>query len=527
RGKYWLTRIIILRYLGFIFSVAFLVALNQNEYLIGDDGLLPAKSYLERLEPHLPVSILSRVSRLPTLFWVLPGKGTSSELQAVATAGLAISLFVALRGACPALLVFLLWALYHSLVNVGQAWYAFGWESQLLETAFLCAFLGPLTSLSLTRCPTVWGRPTPQAALWAHRWLIFRIMLGAGLIKIRGDRCWLDLTCMDYHYETQPVPNPLSPFLHTLPAGWHQFETLANHVVELLLPWLLLMPRHFRLIGGVCQVLFQMVLICSGNLSFLNWLTILPCLSCFDDESLKWMFSQKTLTRVILADRDCEKKGAGHQKEGTFVSRILWHSHTAVSGVLVVLISWLSIPVVSNLLSEHQAMNTSFDSLRLVNSYGAFGSITKQRHEVVLMGTMDLHPGPAAAWREYDFLCKPGDPARRPCLITPYHYRLDWLMWFAAFQDYQRNPWLINLAVKLLCGDKRVTRHLMAGDPFPDGRPRFIKADLYSYKYAQKRTHEPKAEHGKKHSLGDENAMYLWWHRDRVREYFPPLHLSN
>jgi hypothetical protein len=36
------------------------------------------------------------------------------------------------------------------------------------------------------------------------RWLLFRLEFGAGLIKMRGDRCWRDLTCLYYHHETQP-----------------------------------------------------------------------------------------------------------------------------------------------------------------------------------------------------------------------------------------------------------------------------------------------------------------------------------
>ena len=111
-------------------------------------------------------------------------------------------------------LMFLLWALYTSIVNVGGTWYSFGWESQLLETGFLATFMVPL--LSLHRFPA--SLPFPWVCRWGNRWLLFRIMLGAGLIKIRGDKCWWpDLNCMDFHYETQPVPNPLSRHFHLTP----------------------------------------------------------------------------------------------------------------------------------------------------------------------------------------------------------------------------------------------------------------------------------------------------------------------
>ena len=69
-------------------------------------------------------------------------------------------------------------------------------------------------------------------------------------------------------------------------------------------------------------------------------------------------------------------------------------------------------------------MNTSYEPFRIVNTYGAFGSVTKNRTEVVLEGTWDEDPkSPNANWMEYDFPCKPGDLTQRPCLISPYHYR--------------------------------------------------------------------------------------------------------
>ena len=86
-------------------------------------------------------------------------------------------------------------------------------------------------------CPLLDGRPfsrrpPPLLVVWLFRWLIFRIMLGAGLIKLRGDPCWRDLTCLDFHFETQPVPDPLSPLCHALPRAVHAAGTLFNHVVD-------------------------------------------------------------------------------------------------------------------------------------------------------------------------------------------------------------------------------------------------------------------------------------------------------
>ncbi|XP_054098363.2 lipase maturation factor 1 isoform X4 [Callithrix jacchus] len=380
-----------------------------------------------------------------------------------------------------------------------------GWESQLLETGFLGIFLCPLWTLS--RLPR--HTPTSRIVLWGFRWLIFRIMLGAGLIKIRGDRCWRDLTCMDFHYETQPVPNPMAYYLHRSPWWFHRFETLSNHFIELLVPFFLFLGRRACMVHGVLQILFQAVLIVSGNLSFLNWLTMVPSLACFDDAALGFLFPSSPGSlkdRVLRMQRETR----GTQPEPRFGSVV----RRAANVSLGVLLAWLSVPVVLNLLSSRQVMNTSFNPLRIVNTYGAFGSITKERTEVVLQGTASPNASaPDAVWEDYEFKCKPGDPSRRPCLISPYHYRLDWLMWFAAFQTYEHNEWILRLAGKLLAGDTEALS-LLAHSPF-EGRPppRWVRGEHYRYKFSR-----PGGSHA---------SQGKWWVRKRIGVYFPPLSLEE
>ncbi|XP_009466232.1 PREDICTED: lipase maturation factor 1 [Nipponia nippon] len=490
-----------------VFIVAFLVAYHQNKQLIGEKGLLPCKLYLQNVKKYFKGKInLDALSYAPTIIWFLDWSDMDSILDYLSLFGLATSAFVLVTGCANMVLMAVLWVLYLSLVNVGQIWYSFGWESQLLETGFLGIFLCPLWTLS--RLP----RHTPPSSIviWGFRWLIFRIMLGAGLIKIRGDRCWRELTCMDYHYETQPVPNPIAYFMHRSPWWFHQFETLVNHFIELVVPFFLFLGRRMCIVHGLLQILFQVLLIISGNLSFLNWLTIVPSIACFDDISLGFLFSSK---RGGVKERVMQmqlKEAAGEQlplRYGCYVRKV-------VNISFGLLIAYLSIPVVLNLLNSRQVMNTSFNPLRIVNTYGAFGSITKERTEVVLQGTSSLDPNdPAAVWEEYDFKCKPGDLKRRPCFITPYHYRLDWLMWFAAFQTYEQNEWIIHLAGKLLTQEE-ATLSLMATNPFA-GRapPRWIRGEHFKYKFSRP---------GGKHA-----SEGRWWLRKRIGPYFPPVNLQG
>ncbi|XP_034414267.1 lipase maturation factor 1 isoform X1 [Cyclopterus lumpus] len=505
-GTYWLTRIVLLRSVAFIYLVAFSVAFNQNKQLIGERGLMPCKDYLNSVKRYVGGRIgTAAFAYTPSILWLLDWSDMDANLDGIALAGMTLSAFVLVTGMANMVVMVTLWVLYHSLVGVGQLWYSFGWESQLLETGFLAIFLCPVWTLSQVprRCPP------SLICLWTFRWLIVRIMLGAGLIKIRGDKCWRDLTCMDYHYETQPVPNPMSYYMHHSPWWFHRFETFSNHLIELLFPLFTFLGRRMRMFNGATQILFQVVLIVSGNLSFLNWLTIVPSLASFDDAALAFLFNSRGGAKKAALEMQNEDS-AGRTPKPTKGMLMRW----VVNISLGVLIGCLSVPVVMNLFSSKQVMNTSFDPLRIVNTYGAFGSITKERTEVIFQGTLSPDPkDPEALWEEYQFLCKPGDVYRRPCLISPYHYRLDWLMWFAAFQTYEQSEWVIHIAGRLLSNDSAVLS-LLDHNPFRGGEPpRWVRGEHFRYKFSQPGS--ASAAEGK------------WWLRKRIGAYFPPVDLEG
>ena len=481
--SYWLARFVILRLLGFVYLFAFLSAAKQVLPLLGSDGLTPVAPWLRDVQ-HALGSRSAGFLQFPSLFWI---DTSDPALLAMAWVGAGLSILV-LAGFANALLLGLLWALYMSFVHVGQEWYGYGWEIQLLETGFLAIFLCPLVD------PRPFPRqPPPRAVVWLLRWLIFRIMLGAGLIKLRGDACWRDLTCLDYHYLTQPIPNPLSRWFHFHPPVVHRLEVLYNHLVELVACWLALAPdrwRRPRLTAGIAMLAFQTSLILSGNLSFLNYLTIVPILACFDDA-----FLQRFLPRPLVA---AATRAAAEAPAPSRARRI-------VTGVLVALIALLSVPVVLNLASSRQMMNTSFDPLDLVNTYGAFGTVGRERYEIVFEGTRDSFPGDSARWIAYEFPAKPGDPMRRPAIIAPFQPRLDWSIWFAAMATPAEYPWTLHFEWKLLHGDRGVMS-LLANDPFPGAPPRWIRAAYYRYEFARP---------------GD--PSHAWWKRQRVGDWLPPL----
>ncbi|CAM9866981.1 unnamed protein product [Ascophyllum nodosum] len=479
-GQYWLIRVAFLRGLGGVFAVAFAVALFQNKALVGDKGITPARDYLLRVQRYgFGGDWRQAARRVPTLFWLLPREAALDPwLDRTAALGLFLSLVVMMLGAANVPIMLSLWVLYHTLVNVGQHWYGFGWESQLLETAFLAAFAVPFLSLR----PFPSGSPPSPLIPWLYRWLGFRVMFGesgAGLIKIKGDAVWKNLTAMDYHYETQPLPNPTSYLLHQTPKMIHRFETAVNHVVELAASWLMLAPmRSLRMIGGGTQALFQLAIIISGNLSFLNYLTILPFIWCFDDTAFAWMFPE-VASLGLAASAAAAPLG--------------WSStaQLAAGWFLVGLVSYLSRPVVRNMAAKKQAMNRTFEPLRLVNTYGAFGSVSKIRPEIIIMGAFQ-YEDENTAWREYEFRSKPGPLHQRLPWISPYHRRLDWCLWIAALGPRRFSAWFPRLLLKLVENDAEVSK-LFKTNPFATSEgPRYIKADLYRYSFTKLGSEESK-----------------------------------
>ncbi|HWP08817.1 MAG TPA: lipase maturation factor family protein [Polyangiaceae bacterium] len=482
-AHYVVTRAVLLRGLGFMYVVAFAILARQVLPLIGSRGLLPVAPFLERVWTHFDGA--AALFRVPTLFWLGSSDGA---LLVLSWLGVVLGALV-LAGVANVPILVALWALYLSFVHVGQVFYGYGWDILLCEVGFLAVFLAPLWR------PTLLHRaePPPVVVIVLFRWLTFRLMFGAGLIKLRGDPCWRELRCLDFHYETQPNPGPLSYYFHFMPAWTHTAGVAFNHFAEIVAPFGVFGPRKVRILAGAVIVLFQTILVLSGNLSFLNWLTILAALACFDDGVFRRLLPARLGRRVAELASELEPASRARRIE---------------SAAIAVLVGVLSLGPVVNLLSERQRMNDSFNPFEFVNTYGAFGSVERIRHEVVLEGTRGDPREPGTVWQEYEFPCKPGDVRRAPCLITPYHYRLDWQMWFAGLSSFQHEPWIVHLVYQLLRGEPLI-KTLLARDPFPREPPRFIRARLYQYRFA------------------GERAAGRYWERELEDEYLVPVSLEH
>jgi hypothetical protein len=467
--EYWLSRLVFQRALAVIYLVAFVVAANQFRPLLGSHGIQPIPRFVRAV----------RFRRAPSIFYahysdrffaLVAWSGALIAGALVAGAGDAVPLWAGM------LLWALPWVLYLSIVNVGQTWYGFGWETLLAETGFLAIFLGPADVAP------------PVLVLWLLRWLLFRVEFGAGLIKMRGDPCWRDLTCLRYHHETQPMPGPLSWWFHHLPMPLHKLEVLANHFAQLVVPFLLFAPQPAARFAAAMMIITQLWLMASGNFSWLNALTITLAIPVLGDT---WLHAIIPVSPPTLSPSPT------------------WDEVVVIAvTAMVAALSWLP---VRNLLSSRQRMNTSFDPLRLVNTYGAFGSITRVRHEVVVEGTDARHVTRDTVWREYEFKGKPGDPYRRPPQVAPYHLRLDWLMWFAALSPGYADSWFVGFVQRLLANDPD-TLKLLRQNPFPTSPPTFVRARLFEYHFT---------------SRAERRATRAWWHRRPIADYLTPVSLDT
>ena len=476
-GDLWLTRLLVQRGMAAIYLIAFLTVILQFKPLLGEDGLLPVPAYMK----------LVGWRRAPSIFlW----RYSDGLLDVIAWTGLIVSAF-AICGFTEAGPVWvsiaawlLLYVLYLSIVNVGQSFFGFGWESMLLEAGFFTAFLGPTHV-----------RPSIIPIL-ILRWMLFRTEMGAGLIKLRHDQCWRDLTCLYYHYETQPLPNPLSWYFHRISAPMHRFSALVSHFVQVIVPFALFAPQPVASIAAALIIFHQLVLIVSGNYSWLNWLTVILGISGFSDGVLKLAIRLGT-------------PGLLHRSPGLDVLL-----YVIAAGSVA-----LSIQPALNLISPNQMMNFSYNPFHLVGAYGAFGNVGKQRYEIVIEGTRDRVITPQTHWQEYGFKGKPGDPMRMPPQVAPYHLRLDWLIWFLPFTVavtpsgiYVRGYeiWFMRFIKKLLTNDRAILG-LMRANPFADQPPAFIRAQFYQYHFTDP---QQKRESG------------AWWTRKLLGAYMQPVSLE-
>lgn len=477
-----LTRWLFLRLLGLVYLVAFGSLAFQILGLVGSSGILPAADYLTRVEASLPGA--ERFALVPTLAWLDAG---DTFLQLLCVGGVVLSLLL-LVNVFPAPMAFLCWLFYLSLYSIGQTFLSFQWDALLLETGFLAIFLGPLPLLRFRLVnPSL-------LVVWLYRWLLFRLMFGSGMVKLlSGDPVWRDLTALDYHYWTQPLPTPLAWYAHQLPPLVQRASCLVMFIIELGVPFLYFLPRRPRLVAALLTILLQVMILLTGNYTFFNWLTIALCVWLLDDGTLRRFFPRAMVVHHV------------RRPQAAPLRRL------PLVALTLLLLCLSSLSFASRLAGENLASQLPAplaegvryaSALRLSSSYGLFASMTTSRPEIIIEGSLD-----GETWREYRFPFKADAITDAPRWVAPYHPRLDWQMWFAALGTYQNQRWFGSFALRLLQGSPDVLA-LLEANPFPNAPPRFIRAWVVEYRFSDGEARQ---------------QIGAWWARGERREYMPPV----
>jgi predicted DCC family thiol-disulfide oxidoreductase YuxK len=494
RPSYVLVRSAFLSCLGVIYLIAFISLWVQISGLIGSNGIVPVQQTMASLKTEAASAHIgwARFYRVPTLCWI---NSSDVFLNFQCAAGTALAVLL-IAGIAPAPCLFLLWLIYLSLCSVSDPFLGFQWDVLLLETGLLAIFLAPLQWL-----PRRPSRETPpsRVVIWLLRWLLFKLMLRSGCVKLTsGDPTWRNLTALNYHFETQPLPTWIGWYAHHLPAWVHRSDTIAMFVIEIGIPFLIFLPRRPRQLACLAFLALQFFIMLTGNYCFFNLLTMVLCLTLLDDAALQ----------KCLPAKWCGVSSATHHASALSpleaVRRVL-----IVPLVIVVLITsalqfgsmfhkrvWL----------PRQALRVYewIEPLRSFNGYGLFQVMTTSRPEIIVEGSND-----GANWQAYEFKYKAGDLKRPPAFVEPHQPRLDWQMWFAALGDYRENPWFVNFCIRLLQGSPQVLA-LLEKNPFPNSPPKYIRAVVYEYHFTDSATRRKTGE---------------WWSRTPAGIYLPAVSL--
>ena len=424
----------------------------QAEALIGDNGVLPASDFLDAVRATFGAGGYWTV---PTVLWLgIPLHGAFAF--GVLCAG--VGLFGRFRTSA----ALGAYAAYLSILSAGQTFTAFQWDTFLVECLFAAAILAR----------------SPVAGIWVLRLLAFRFMFLSGAVKLlSGDPVWADLSALEYHFETQPLPTAFAWFAHQLPTPVLSSAVAATFAIELAVPLLIFSPRKLRAVAASAFVLLELVILITGNYNFFNLLTIVICLALLDDG-------------FFQANKDPKPRP---QRIGA-----RWLAGAVIAlGVCQTASAFVRFPNPAHLV----------DPLRIVNRYGLFAVMTTERRELVIEGSLD-----GEIWREYAFPFKPGDVDRAPGWATPHQPRLDWQMWFAALTVPERAPWVYDFVFRLLAAEPAVLDWI--DSPFGREPPNFVRIISYRYEFAPP---------GKSAGTAGATDVGRWWARSKPRLWLRPI----
>ena len=483
RPTYFESRRWFIRSLGAIYLIAFVSLWLQVDGLIGEQGILPIGQHLQLAREQLGADA---VFLLPTLCWI---NSSNTFLHFLCGTGAVISVLL-MAGLAPVLSLILLFVLYLSLTVAGQSFLSFQWDILLLEAGFLAIFFAPFQ----WRMSAAREAPFSGAGFFLLKLLLFKLMLMSGVVKLTShDDAWWNLTALDYHYWSQPLPTVIGWWSDQHPEWFKKFSVAFCLFVEIVGPFFIWAPRRLRHIAAGFLVFLQLAIAATGNYCFFNLLTIALCLLLIDDAL--W---ERMAGRARGAVR-----GPRSARALPDFAAIAWVVITLPISAMFIFSAFKPEAPWPRPIA---ALHSYIEPFRIVNGYGLFRVMTKSRPEIIVEGSAD-----GIEWLPYEFRWKPGALDEAPQWAAPHQPRLDWQMWFAALGTYRHNPWFVSFLERLLRNRPEVTQ-LLARNPFPNDPPRYVRARLYEYHFTNA------AEH---------RATGAWWKREESGEYLPAVSLEN
>jgi len=493
-------RWLFLRALGLIFFSAFYSLLRQALGLIGPDGLLPAGEYLQAIRR---VTGASRFWEVPTLFWL---RSDSHALLLVTWLGLIASILLVLNF-WPRGMIFVCLVAYVSFISALQTFSSYQSDGMLLSAGFISFFFAP---------PGFWPRwgerqPGPRASLFLLLLVWFTIYFESGVAKIAsGDPEWRNLTAMDDYYQNGPLPTWIGWYANHLPHWFHVGTAGLTLALELVLVWMAVLPRRFRIVLFWLVTPLQIGIIVTSNYAFLNYLVLVLGVLLLDDKYLAVLLPRRfrgeasRVTHGTEASVPAAEKSARHSSMmavrrafssfGLWVAAFfqIWVFYAIAAQMIWMVIPWVPLPT---------SPVSWLEPYRIANRYGLFAVMTRGRYEIEFQGSNDGN-----TWTPYPFRYKPQDPRAPPGIYAPYQPRFDWNLWFASLDNWQQNRFVVFAEERLLTGSPSVLA-LFAGNPFRGAPPTQIRAVVWQYWFSDRA----------------EKDQGLWWRREFIGLYAPAL----
>jgi hypothetical protein len=505
-----LPRWFFLRALAAIYFSAFYSLLFQIKGLIGPDGIFPAHEYLSAVARVYPST---KFWFAPTLFWL---SSSSHALMMVTSIGLVASI-AAFVNVWPRLSFFLCFLCFLSFVSAANEFSNYQSDGMLLEAGFIALFFVPRGVLPGFGAAS----PPSRASLFLLQWEWFRIYFESGMVKlVSGDRQWRTLTAMDEYYQNGPLPTWIGWYVEHLPHWFHAASAAGTLVLELVLVWMLFLPRRVRIICFCIVTPWEVGVILTANYTFLNYLVLVLGFLLLDDRFLLPLVPPRYRAAVLAGNygtnegvleqpeqTEANEAEVAHEVRSRGMRRLSGHLSAIKVAIAAVMLTWIFYNTTAEMISipfRHSLLPTkpiaALEPFRIANQYGLFAVMTKGRYEIEFQGSNDN-----LNWTAYPFRHKPQALNEAPRIYAPYQPRFDWNLWFASLGDWRQDEIGPLTEERLLENDKDVLA-LFRSNPFAQSPPQYVRAVLWQYWFT---TSEEKRATGN------------WWRRQFLGIYAP------